>query len=66
MTESQTLRQRVLKHCLWMANFDPAYALSAAARYEQECELLHGLYARVKQTLERQPTQPPTGNRNGL
>ena len=52
--DSQTLRQKVLKHCLWMATFDRNYALQAAAGYEHDCELLYGLMPRVKQTLDRQ------------
>jgi hypothetical protein len=49
-----------------MATFDKPYALHAAARYERECELLHGLYDRVKRTLDRQLNQPPTGEKNGI
>jgi len=29
-------RQQMLKHCLWLASLDPAYAIWASQRYEQQ------------------------------
>ena len=56
--DQHAFRQTILAHCLWMATFDRNYALQAAAGYEHDCELLYGIYARVKQTLDRQLNQP--------
>ncbi|MBP9149238.1 MAG: hypothetical protein KBG00_10700 [Rhodoferax sp.] len=58
-------RQRMLRHCLWLANQDPAYAKWAAKQYEQQSDgVLEGLHARVVQTIEKRNKQldqpPPT------
>lgn len=30
---------QVLRHCLWMATMEPAYAAKAARWYEQACQM---------------------------
>ncbi len=60
-------RQRMLRHCLWLANSDQAYAKWAANQYEQQSHgVLDGLHARVVQTIDKRNKQldqpnPPTG-----
>lgn len=47
-------KQEVLRHCLWMAESDPEYAVWAAGWYEaNEPELLRNLQAKVQQEVER-------------
>lgn len=57
-------RKRILKHCLWMANSDQAYAKWAAREYERHSDgILEGLHARVVQTIDRKLKEletPPT------
>jgi len=51
MTEP-TYRQRMLRHCLWMAKSDPEYAQWAAAWYEKhQPQELEGLARKVEQTV---------------
>lgn len=62
-----THRQRMLRHCLWLANVDQQYAKWAAGQYEQQSHgVLDGLHARVVQTIDKRLKQldqpyPPTG-----
>ena len=44
----------MLAHCLWMAQFDPDYALWAAAEYERRSAGgLRNLEAKVRQEIAR-------------
>lgn len=50
----------VLRHCLWMAERDPEYAVWAAGWYEgNEPELLRNLQAKVQQEVRRRSTSGP-------
>lgn len=52
--DPQAWKQEVLRHCLWMAAFDPDYAIWAAGWYEEnEKWLLTNLQAKVKQEIAR-------------
>jgi len=51
-------RQKVLKHCLWLANSDQAYAKWAAREYERHSDgVLEGLHTRVVQAIEKRLKQ---------
>lgn len=44
----------MLRHCLWMAGISPAYALSAARKYEADSYgVLEGLAQKVEEAIER-------------
>ncbi len=48
----------MLRHCLWLANLDIAYAKWAARQYEQQPDgVLDGLHARVVQTIDKRLKQ---------
>lgn len=52
--DPQAHRQRMLKHCLWLANFDIGYAKSAAKNYEAESYgLLEGLHKKVTEIIDK-------------
>jgi len=47
-------RRTMLRHCLWMAGISPAYALSAARKYEADSYgVLEGLAQKVEEAIER-------------
>lgn len=47
-------KAEVLRHCLWMAERDPEYAVWAAGWYEaNEPDLLRNLQAKVQQEVAR-------------
>lgn len=52
--DPQAHRQRMLKHCLWLANHDPTYAKSAALGYEADSYgLLEGLHKKVTEIIDK-------------
>lgn len=54
MKDGATWKQDMLAHCLWMAQFDPDYALWAAAEYERRSAGgLRNLEAKVRQEIAR-------------
>lgn len=51
--DPQAHRQRMLKHCLWLDNFDTDYAKTAAKHYEAESYgLLVGLHEKVCEIID--------------
>lgn len=60
-------RRRVLKHCLWLANFDMNYARWAAKRYELDSDgVLTGLCDRIEQTIAKHLNQPQPESNDDL
>ncbi len=59
--EGDERRRQVLRHCLWLASRDPAYAVHAAGWYEaNEPWLLNGLADKVQQAIAKRAAASAT------
>lgn len=68
--DPQAHKAEILRHCLWMAQVDPEYAIWAAAQYEaRNPVLLKNLEAKVRQEVRRSASQsrsaPSPGSTSG-